>query len=43
MISKNFTKKHLTYDEQIEDLLKEYPEIPIDAMGFPENWKERLS
>ena len=31
------------FKEKIEALLREYPEIPLEAMGFPEDWKERLA
>jgi len=30
------------FTEKIKNLLKEYPEIPLEALGFTEDWKERL-
>ena len=26
----------------IDDLIKKYPAVRIDTMGFPKNWKEHL-
>jgi len=30
------------FSEKIHNLLKEYPEIPLKALGFTKDWKERL-
>lgn len=30
------------FREKIESLLRDYPEVPIAPMGFPDDWKERL-
>jgi len=30
------------FGEKIEGLLSEYPEIPLEDMGFTDDWKERL-
>jgi len=30
------------FSEKIKNLLKEYPEIPLEALGFTSDWEERL-
>ncbi|SFV90699.1 Abortive infection bacteriophage resistance protein [hydrothermal vent metagenome] len=29
--------------DKIKNLLEEYPKIPLEALGFPEDWEERLA
>lgn len=31
------------FSEKIKKLLKEYPEIPLEALGFTEDWEKRLA
>ena len=31
------------FSEKIKNLLKKYPEIPIEALGFTEDWEKRLA
>jgi abortive infection bacteriophage resistance protein len=42
----NYMFKHMDtgneFSEKIKNLLKEYPEIPLEALGFTLDWEERL-
>ena len=32
----------MDFVEQFDNLIKKYPAVKIDTMGFPENWKDLL-
>ncbi|WP_230381209.1 hypothetical protein [Pseudomonas guariconensis] len=31
---------HTSWDRRLHDLLAEFPEVPLHAMGFPSDWQE---
>jgi abortive infection bacteriophage resistance protein len=35
-----FIEPHTDWQSRLDGLLLTYPEIPLDAMGFPQNWKD---